>query len=248
MLFRSLFWCKSDRAEHLAEQGWLVLPGKRMASPRESGNGVAWVAGLPFATAIRGHWQAGAMLSGGAEARAALDDYAAALDTQAAPAARLAALEQAFSQQAAALDALKTPVRLATAARLSRALGARTQARMFVEDALARLEGGLEDSAGIEPFLPATAAFDNRVADSPAWMLCMLRSAYEELRHFSSYFTHNESHAALKKLTQAGCLTAEMERRRQLIRLRYGLQEKPEWTAALADSRNQDFWKQRAPP
>ncbi len=79
-----------------------------------------------------------------------------------------------------------------------------------------------------------------------AWCLSAALEQLEKLRDFSSYFVGAGALSLLEKRKDLPFYGAEMERRRQLIRLRHGTQQRPEphpvLTGATPSNRNPKFW------
>jgi hypothetical protein len=79
------------------------------------------------------------------------------------------------------------------------------------------------------------------------WCLASAVHQLEKLRAYSSYWSEpGKTIAAVETLRDLGHLTPEMERRRQLVRLRFGLQLAPEPDPLLAaggpGNLNPGFW------
>ena len=76
----------------------------------------------------------------------------------------------------------------------------------------------------------------------PLWCLSAALEQLEKLRAFSSYFVGADALPLLEKMKDLPFYGSEMERRRQLIRLRHGMQQRPEPHPGLSSNRNPEFW------
>jgi FkbM family methyltransferase len=115
--------------------------------------------------------------------------------------------------------------RTLTRARIAHELGARTLAVQCLEEALGRMQrGGAEER-----------------------LRCTVVEQYERLRAYSSLFSGTSSLEVLAPVLGSPFCSPEMERRRQLVRLRAGLQREPEavplLSAASEENLNPAFWR-----
>ena len=105
---------------------------------------------------------------------------------------------------------------------------------------------------GDAPFLAVSARFDDiEPGDAFAqWCLASVLEQRERLAAYSSYFQDERVLSVLEMLEQLPFQCAEMERRRQLMRMRFGRQTSPQPSAILAraadDNLNADFWSSAA--
>ncbi len=100
---------------------------------------------------------------------------------------------------------------------------------------IARLD---EQGAALrEPFLAVSERFEwIDPGDSiEQWCMASALEQQEKLCAFSSYFTGKDSLRALARMKDLRFYGPEMERRRQLIQLRYQLQHEPEFHPMLAN-------------
>jgi FkbM family methyltransferase len=172
---------------------------------------------------------------------------AAALDTSLPPSQRLANLRQA-AIDAERDAAVPSASRLQTAARIAWEFGDRAKAR----DWLIRLCDDpvmLASAANAaEPMLTASPHFERCPVPGafPEWFEAAARDQLVRIHAFSSYFSGMRSLRSLELIHTLGFATAEMERRLQLIRIRFGLQTAPEPSSLLSahaeDNLNPWFW------
>ncbi len=125
---------------------------------------------------------------------------------------------------------------------------------MFREQAIAALDGICAKVAsnthapGDTPFLAVSRRFDD-IAPGDVfadWCLASVLDQRQRLASFSSYFQDEQALDALEILKRLPFQCAGMERRRQLMRIRFGQQRAPEPTPLLAkqsdDNLNPEFW------
>ena len=98
------------------------------------------------------------------------------------------------------------------------------------------------------PFLAVSARFDD-IAPGDAftdWCLASVLEQRQRLAAFSSYFLGEQALDSLEILRRLPFQCAGMQRRRQLMRIRFGQQRAPESTPLLAeqsdDNLNPEFW------
>lgn len=226
----NLFCCKNDRAQQLEERGILATSLVNMNLPDES-NDLLWrnlTDSKPFAKKMVEQWSrrvARQPLPGWKDIKKAIECYLIAHNLSHKPDLRYTALKLSCELLKRACNEWTTIGRLCTVARVTRELGYNAKALTNVKQALdvyAR-QGtiGVEE----EPFLPASQRFDtidpaNKI---DAWIIGSLRTEAETLKSFSSYYTGMLSLQNLEILLGTGFAGSEMERRYQLIRMRYGL-------------------------
>jgi len=82
--------------------------------------------------------------------------------------------------------------------------------------------------------------------DVGLWAGCAVMETIERLRAFSTFFSGTEALSMLERLSLQPFYCAEMERRRQLVRLREGLQRRsdphPLLQRLAADNLNPQLW------
>ncbi len=246
----NLFCCKPDRAESLERDGLLT----RTASPSSpgepaAGEGQAWLRARPYTGEFQPRWEPPLALRhpGWEQHRAAIDCYASVQRATLHPAARLAWLSRALVQAQAARAAQASIPRLMTVARIASDFGRRAVA----VDALRILVDLLSGHAPApldEPFLAVSARFD---ALKPGgrdleWCRAAALEQLEKLEAYSSYFSGLKASGRLDALAELPFTGVEMERRRQLVRMRHGQQHglHPLLTAAGTEGcLNTAFWR-----
>lgn len=235
----NLFYAKPSRAAVLAAAGRLA----REAAPADPppGSGLAWLKArasfAPFASLAEPRGLPREDLY-----RRALDHWAAAQDPGRPVGERSAHLHEADRAAAAALAAVPGVARFCTRARIAAALGLRQTA----SETLAQLQPLIIGASLTidEPFLAPSAAFDRlSAADPPLWLNAAAADAYVRLSHYSSFFQSEGILQPLEFLRRSGYQAPEMERRRQLVRLRLGLQTRVEPSPRLAAGLNAARWR-----
>jgi FkbM family methyltransferase len=250
----NLFCCKGDRAAKLAAAGFLVSctdSTEEVPVPGVPIEKTKWIS-LPFAQRLEG------VIGASRRARSepdtqehirAIELFYGAHRPEAPPSHRYAALHRAFSTLQALCSGGEHMARLSTFARVAWSLGRRGVAVEAISKALMVIQRTQAVTLD-EPFLPACPRFDDmdpagRVAE---WLVTSLLEQLEVLRAFSSYYTGPHSLANLEQLKALGFQHAEMERRRQLVRMRMGEQQAPEPSPVLAtkspSNLNPEYWNQ----
>lgn len=238
----NLFAATPSRARALAERG-LLAPGDASDVPAADAEAAAYIASLPGAS--RGG------VPGGAYGQA-LGAFATLQTAELEPAQELALLRKARQAAEAALHEKASLPRALTFVRLCADLGERRRA----VETLAGLMGTVR-GAGLlplgEPCLPPVpryAALDPG-PEPTQWLQCAVVEAFVRLGAFSSIFRSADSTLPmLEYLEPRAYYCAEMERRRQLLRMGSSRQGGPEPHPLLAkaapDNLNPGFWGGRA--
>ncbi|MDX1432325.1 MAG: FkbM family methyltransferase [Gammaproteobacteria bacterium] len=257
----NLFAAKPQQAARLEAEGLLV------ARPAESGDAaelagedyLAFLAERPYARARVDGWREAGGAGRGAPAglARALSLYSAAHGAATQSRLRHAALETALEAVVGALEDAGPDGRAGAAclhslARVAWELGRRERA-LAALDALVELAATERHVPTAElPFLAVSAHFDalDPEGDAPEWSLAAVLDQRERLCAFSSYLGGESRLAALERLAKSRFALPEMERRRQLVRLRAGLQSAPERSALLAERSelNLNAWYWRGEP
>jgi protein O-GlcNAc transferase len=176
----------------------------------------------------------------------AIASYRAAHDASRPIADRVAALQAALAaaRRAAALRE-NSPTCLAALARIAADAGERT----IAVDALAHALDLPPPTGPGAPCLPPAARFDAiaPVAAMADWLPVALIERYVELQAFSGYFDADKRHLVLlDRVSASPYFSAPMARRRQLLRIRAGLQQAPNYEPIFAvtggDHLNPDLW------
>ncbi|HET9700346.1 MAG TPA: hypothetical protein VFP70_05435, partial [Burkholderiales bacterium] len=245
-----------DRARLLAARGLLVEADelKLPQRPLEPGAWRGMLDRSAYASAFLRAWESAAA-SGERSVTRHLEalDFCAASHVPGVPArTRLGSLLKALEiLRALSLEA-PSPPRLQSLARIAWEAGQRQEA----VQALAQLMAGLDDAGDDdfrEPFLCVCPEFEGQLPKGgiTQWCLASALHQLERQRAYSSYWSEpGKTLTAAHTLGDLGHLTPEMERRRQLVRLRFGLQLGPEPASLLGSTRpdnlNPDYWNRRA--
>jgi protein O-GlcNAc transferase len=248
----NLFAIKPDRAQSLETQGLVVRSGSsRPAREHDLARDWADVLGQrPYAGGLVSAWRQ--RISGDAgdmpqELVAGLSLYCRAWDASLAMAERFDALRAAHAQFSLPQRLGAETARLYSLARVAWELGLREQAIGALNGLCAKVASH-SHAPDDTPFLAVSRRFDD-IAPGDAfadWCLASVLDQRERLAAFSSYFQDEQALDSLETLRRLPFQCAEMERRRQLMRIRLGRQAAPESTPLLArqsdDNLNPEFW------
>ncbi len=225
----NLFCCKNDRARQLEKRGILAMSLAVMDMPDES-NDLSWrhfLESKPFARRMAELWGKRVdeqPLPGWENLKKAIELYSIAHNPGLNPYLRYFALKSSYDQLATLCKESPNLGRLCSFARIARELGYRAKALDVLGNAfhISTRQAPLKLD---EPFLPASQRFDNIDPDNRigAWMNASLLEQGLTCQSFSSYYMGKSSLDSLEILLSTGFASPEMERRRQLIRMRYGL-------------------------
>jgi FkbM family methyltransferase len=243
----NLFACKPDRAESLERSG--LLARKRPSAPLTTMEDDAWRVRLlawRYAVAMpRQTFDPGRGVPGWEDYRRALNHYAHAHAEGTGAGERYAHLVQSLDALNHALALRQNAARLQSRARIAWEAGLRTRAL----ETLRGLAVAPPRAGDItEPFLSVSPRYErlDPGKDLDGWMHSSILEQLEKLRAFSSFFTGSEALKSLETLLHLGFASPEMERRRQLIRLRHGMQVRPQPAPALRqpseENLNAAFW------
>jgi FkbM family methyltransferase len=245
----NLFACKPDRALNLAQSGLLALS---TASGAEAHKG-AWmeyVEHAPYARSLGRRWLSRAGLfaaPGFKEYLTGLALFAQSRDATFDATSRFAMLRRAAACVSEAAERKDTLSRLLTAARLAWELGQQTAAVELLGRAGGRIAA---ESAALvhEPFLSPSPRYEHKAMDAPAddWVSCAVAEQFEKLSAYSSRFKGTQSLMMLESIARVPYRSPEMERRRQLIRIRAQMQSGPESNPLLCEASeenlNPQYW------
>jgi FkbM family methyltransferase len=237
----NLFAARPDRAAALAGEGLLIEAVPQWAPDDETrAKALSLFQAQPFAPIF-------AQLPGGAVAtepayRDALTGYAMWRSTELSLPERCAALRFACDTLTALCQREASMSRLSTLARISWEIGRRTlsvQALKILSDILKAGTGRVT-----EPFWPPNPRFD-AIAPGPnviQWFVVAVLEQLEQTAFFSSRF--GSSGVDLDWLAAQPFVSAEIERRRMLQRLRAGhkMEITPRLRVPAADHLNADIW------
>ncbi len=245
----NLFACKPDRASALLKERLLVAvpadgPEARLTAPE---SWASYLSRFAYARNLLDSWRRrghAGRLPNVATYLQALDHYAHVQDEATEPALRYAHLTRAFMLLSQVVRSEGNLSRCQSMARVAWELGERATAVENLNRCLTwvRTEG---EAALDEPFLTVSPRFESldpsgRMGE---WCIASLLEQREKLRLFSSYYADPPTTLeVLEYLGRLGFYAPEMERRRQLIRLRCHMQHYPQPHPLLENNRNASFW------
>jgi FkbM family methyltransferase len=250
----NLFCCKPDRAEQLEREG--VLATTNHNGETVAGSEHWWRDELslrPFARAMRDRWMFAphALGSDLAEYFSILALYGAAHDRNQSASMRYQALRAAYEQSSTLRLREGSPFQLSTYARIAREMGERMAAVSIIGRAL-QIAIQADPGVPVSPFLPASEHFDDiePAGRTWPWLVASLLDQGVVLSTFSTYFSPPETLQSLEVIKTTGFQRNEMERRRQLMRMRSRLQHSPEPDSGLAryhaGNLNPGFWMSKS--
>lgn len=246
----NLFACKDDRRRQLEIEGSIADSDMARADKLDPGAWNAYARTAPYAQELVLRWPSKAGFFVGADVKAyreGLAAFAQSRDPHHAVGERFALLKLAFSRVAQALESKNTLARRISYARLAWELGAREAAVAALAQCASDLKAGREQALA-EPFLAPSARSEQHATGAPAgeWLECAVLEQYEKLRAHSSFFLGSDALPLLESVSARHYRSPEMERRRQLVRMRCGVQSDPESHPLLAErtdeNLNPDFW------
>lgn len=227
----NLFCCRPDRADMLAARG-LLLRAPDIAGAEDVDVLAKWNVGgrldwpiamraFPYVQAFAPAWKGSAASKPRGQVERALALFALARLPEAPPAERYAALRRSGDLLAKAAAGPPQFMRLASLARVSRALGAREAAvlglRRLAQHADAR--GGLDVS---EPFLAPCERFESVPprAKGSDWAVASVAEELELLSFLSSFYGGTAVLPRLQLIQALGFSSMEMSRRLHLVNAR----------------------------
>jgi hypothetical protein len=248
----NLFAVKPDRARSLEKEG-LAIRFLSTGAPDESGVAIDLQVVLgrrPYAERLAGSWRQ--RMSGDVGDLpqglvSGLTLYCRAWDESLPMVDRFDALRKAHSQLSRRQASSTENARLYSLARVAWELGYRERALDALNAICAKVDSETHTPDGA-PFLAVSDRFDNiDPGDAFAeWCLASVLEQRERLAAYSSYFQDEQVLGSLEVLKKLPFQCADMERRRQLVRIRFGQQGEPEATPLLAQHNdgnlNPGFW------
>ena len=138
---------------------------------------------------------------------------------------------------------------LCTQARILGDLGARAREVKNLEQIIAGLPVTKHDLVPDLPFVPACRRFEeiDKWTFVSDWFTAAAMEQFESRCHYSSYYTGVSSLPRLEIVGKLGFQSAEMERRRQLVLMRFRNQPGPAPSPLLAvrseHNRNPEYWR-----
>jgi FkbM family methyltransferase len=236
----NLFACKQDRADALAEQGFLAQgPATATQATKAGFLSAMWsrftgrvaydwrssLVRLPYGKQLAGLWKR-TMAAADASPRVAeaLYRYAMSRDAALPGRDRFAALSESVSLFKSLTEGEPKGLRWASLARAAADLGEREVA----VEALQRLCNTVLQEKKVdlaEPFLAPSPRFDGVVpgASIGDWVMAAALEELERLAAFSSFYTRETTLPRLDAIRGLGFASAEMQRRAALIRQRFAL-------------------------
>lgn len=170
-----------------------------------------------------------------------------AFDPEGPPDKRLAAwlsIEKLLLPAAKQADSLNDVLNFA---KIAWALGRRGGAVRALGDAIEMVHTGMiADPAVVRAINPEFEGIHWRERQFD-WVKAYAYAGYEKMRSFSSYFGGVETLSLLDWLSETPYHSPEMERRRQLLQIRSGKRDRPEFHSVFEDAGernlNADFWR-----
>jgi len=247
----NLYCCKPDRAEVLRARGLLCWePAQEIQ--QDSSEADRWQTVINaelHARSYRDIWTRHASererQAGWPVYRRALNHYALSRAGELDMDIRAGHLRTAFSLLVELVRQDATIARLMSLVRVASEWGERGLAVGVLRELVSILNRQALPLA-TEPFLAPQSADREADGDLTIWQARMIAESFIRLSSHSGYFSGDASLPLLDALQRLGDMSPEMARRRQLIRLRAGLQSRPEASAPLAGmsrkNRNPEFW------
>ncbi len=232
----NLFCCKSDRAALLAARGFLVetTVAQRLAEVHsnevlgklKSDQANSWFTALtklPYGQICVEHWRKTMAAGQSSEVESALLLYALSRNTSLTANERVAALEESFIRLKTLCETQPANLRLASLARVARDYGARSLAVKALNQ-LCNTFFKLRQINPSEPFLAPGERFDSVSPrnDIGNWIVTAALEEIERNGAYSSFYTGTSARQRLEIIRDLGFGSAEMNRRLNLIQLRFG--------------------------
>ena len=221
----NLFACKRERARALAEEGFLASLDTPGSAKPDKAVWPDYAASAPYARAFAGGWRQRAGLFASPDVGTYYEGLAAFAQSRRpgmAPAEGPAWLQRALQCIADAIEVNGTLARRLSYARVAADLGWRDAASECLARAIERLAGG-EAKAVREPFLAPSERYErlDARANAAGWLTCAAIEQYEKLRYYSSLYAKQTSLEVLEPVGELPYRSAEVDRRRRLVRLRH---------------------------
>jgi len=234
----NLFCCKKNRAELLAEMGFLLdaatikactAAGRFETFYQSHRNEYTWdrrLSAMPYGASLSRLWSTPAGNS------AAVGDilacYAISQDASLDSFERLRGLDVSIQLLKSLGKEIAQYLRLSTLTRVARDYGARTVGMNAIKQLLDSISLKRPIDAS-EPFLAPAKRFDtiSPGAHITDWMLAASAEEFERLQSFSSFYLGDSSRSRLELIASLGFGSEEMGRRLQLLNARLGTQSLP---------------------
>jgi FkbM family methyltransferase len=227
----NLFCCKVDRAEVLADTGFLLTSVAHgpMTAPS------AWdplpdaydwrqtLVKLPYGTELAALWEQTMAQEAHAELEQALACYAISQDRSLTAEQRFEALDRSFRLLKTLCEGQPVSLRWASLARVAKDYGARAVAVAALDQLAQHLVEGKLINPG-EPFLAPNSRFDSIsiLGQGTNWILASVLEEFEILSHYSSVYTGESARQRLEMIRDLGLGSDEMQRRLNLLHRRFG--------------------------
>jgi FkbM family methyltransferase len=220
----NLFCCKADRADRLSARGLLIRPPHASGRDAVAGAKYHWrqtLARLPYAAPISSAWTAAEQSGQCTEVVNALSLYACSRDTTLRASERFSALETSYLVLKAVCERDATRLRLSSLARVAHDYGERAASVRALAQLLSYIRHAGVDPD--EPFLPPLERFDSiSCGEEPArWLVAAVLEQLERRERFSSFYAGPAARERLEDIHALGYGSPEMERRLDLVRLRF---------------------------
>jgi FkbM family methyltransferase len=231
----NLFCCKADRADRLAARGLLLRAsdisglersvGANTKNRSDTEGNYHWrhaLAHRPYATSLSTAWSAAKQLGDHSALTQSLALYACSRDAALPPAERFRALEASYSGLNAVCERDPARLRLASLARVAHDYGERAASVNALKRLLAYIHhAGVDPS---EPFLAPLERFESIPCGEKAvgWLVAAVLEQLERREYFSSFYAGPAARERLEDIHALGLGSAEMQRRLDLVRRRFG--------------------------
>jgi protein O-GlcNAc transferase len=227
----NLFCCNAARAERLVARGVLLRSadltgvGESLGKNRnDAGAGYHWrhaLAHLAYAAPLVPVWGLAEEAGENTGVNQALSFYARSRDASLSMAQRFRALEASFLQFRGICQQQPSRLRLASLARVAHDFGQRA----VVVNALSQLVESIRLNGGVEPNEPFLAPLERFESIAPgealgSWIVGAILEQLEKRERFSSFYADPSALDRLEAIHALGFGSPEMERRRDLVRLR----------------------------
>jgi FkbM family methyltransferase len=231
----NLFCCKPDRAEKLANQGFLldvvILADTeeivaKLIKRIKIRDRYGWrytIAKLPYGEHFKDLWEQHTK-NNFDTVNEAMSFYALSRDSQLTGKERFVALKTSFEKLLCLCDENAGHLRLASLARIATDFGARIIAVQSLQQLCELLKQQMKPDFS-EPFLLASKGFDQVApqGDLEMWFLASILETLEHISAFSSFYSGLASQPRLEFICNLGLNREEMSRRLLLIKRRFDL-------------------------
>ncbi|CAN5232560.1 hypothetical protein BH11PSE11_BH11PSE11_16500 [soil metagenome] len=227
----NLFACKADRAELLERQGCLIrqIPALEALPGVEQKHWQEYLRRMPYAAGMLTGWMNSRHKDKDWEIYwMVLNLFAMSRPTERGPASeagsRYASLQTALAVLSALVQEQANIPRLLSLCRILSDLGKRETTIQLLNRICELLDSGLQITVD-EPFLVLDDTFAGQEAGDRMsdWIRGMILQRREQLRAFSGFFTGAESLPVLREIQSLGVADAELDRRIDLLRSRFGI-------------------------